>query len=94
MTIWLKSAILAVSVIGAASMAEPGFAQSQTTSYTYDELGRLKTAVRPLGAATYTYDAAGNRTQVTQTTGAPPPPPPPPPGNSSGLIDWLQILLF
>lgn len=51
----------------------------------------LAGVVHPNGAtATYAYDAAGNRTRVTATTGAvsPPPPPPPPPGG--GLPPWEQ----
>lgn len=39
-------------------------ATAGTITYTYDDLGRLKTAVYSDGTTiTYTYDAAGNRTQ-------------------------------
>jgi YD repeat-containing protein len=41
---------------------------SSTTTYTYDELGRLRTVTNSgsqTGAQTYDYDAAGNRTQTT-----------------------------
>ncbi|MBO9502478.1 RHS repeat domain-containing protein, partial [Brevundimonas sp. A19_0] len=48
--------------------------------YTYDALGRLTSAAYPTGVTvTYTYDAAGNRTQVVTSNGSTPPPPPPPP---------------
>jgi chitodextrinase len=43
------------------------FAQAETTTYTYDALGRLIQVNGSANgsAATYTYDAAGNRTQTT-----------------------------
>lgn len=41
-----------------------GAAQAQTTSFSYDALGRLRTVASDDAASTYTYDAAGNRTQV------------------------------
>ena len=37
--------------------------------YNYDALGRLHSVTYPSGAVTYTYDQAGNRTQVTNTAG-------------------------
>ncbi|HEY7641620.1 MAG TPA: fibronectin type III domain-containing protein [Steroidobacteraceae bacterium] len=40
-----------------------------TVEYTYDDAGRLKTAVAPEMDAAYTLDAAGNRTLVKSTTG-------------------------
>jgi len=62
----LLSAVLAVSAIAISAT----FAAS--VSYTYDELGRLKTATYDDGTVTtYTLDAAGNRTNVT-TSPAPP----------------------
>lgn len=43
----------------------PSFARAQSTTYTYDELGRLKTVAYPGGTVvTYEYDASGNRTSV------------------------------
>jgi len=40
-------------------------ASAQSLQYTYDELGRVKTATYPNGmVVTYAYDASGNRTQV------------------------------
>lgn len=41
-----------------------------TVSYTYDTLGRLKTATYGSVVITYTYDAAGNRLSRV-TTGVP-----------------------
>jgi len=66
MQLLLAGAVLALSA-GQASAQE-------TTSYTYDELGRLVTVTHSgsvnNGVQTaYTLDAADNRTQVT-TTGA------------------------
>ncbi|WP_415491572.1 hypothetical protein [Brevundimonas diminuta] len=49
-------------------MAFRDVAQAEITQYTYDALGRLKTVTYSNGATvTYDYDAAGNRTQWTQT---------------------------
>jgi hypothetical protein len=53
--------------------AAMAFAQTTTTTYTYDELGRLRQASMSgsqTGSQSYTYDAAGNRTQ-TQSSAAP-----------------------
>lgn len=45
--------------------------------YTYDALGRLTSASFPNGVTiTYTYDPAGNRTQVIAASSPPPPPGP------------------
>ena len=66
-------AVLAAALV--AGMALPVLAQD-TTSYTYDELGRLKTVTYGDGVSVvYEYDAAGNRTQqvVTGSSNAPPP---------------------
>ncbi|PXA85009.1 hypothetical protein DMC25_16310 [Caulobacter sp. D4A] len=53
-------------MIAAPSLA----AAAETTTYTYDALGRLTKVVTSAGRVTeYTYDAAGNRTQVTSTGG-------------------------
>ena len=41
------------------------------TSYTYDELNRLRTAIYDNGlCVAYTYDANGNRTAQSNTTGS------------------------
>jgi YD repeat-containing protein len=47
------------------------FAAEAGTTYTYDDLGRLSTVTYDNGRKiTYTYDPAGNRTQVvTEDTG-------------------------
>lgn len=45
-------------------------ASAGTTSYKYDALGRVTEVDYPDGSiVTYTYDAAGNRTQTTRTAG-------------------------
>ena len=47
-----------------------GSALAGSVAYTYDNLGRLKTATYSNGVViTYSYDAAGNRTSVV-TSGA------------------------
>jgi len=69
-----RSAILFLCALpSVAATSSPAFAQ-ETTTYTYDALGRIVTVNRSGGpangtAAEYTYDAAGNRTLVS-TTGA------------------------
>ena len=58
-----------------AGMAVPALSQD-TTDYTYDELGRLKTVTYGDGVSVvYEYDPAGNRTrqEVTGSSNAPPP---------------------
>jgi YD repeat-containing protein len=55
-------------------LCRAGAARAQSVQYTYDPLGRLWKVTYPDGRVTrYTYDAAGNRSQVT--TGIPVPPP-------------------
>jgi YD repeat-containing protein len=52
--------------------AQAGFAQTGTTAYAYDALGRVITATNTNGfTVTYTYDAAGNRTQMVSATTPP-----------------------
>lgn len=73
---WRCSLVVFSALVGIALTAQR--AEAQTTTYSYDALGRLTGATHPGGATVaYTYDAAGNRTQVT-TGGATPPPPPAP----------------
>jgi len=70
--------LLGALVGGVAVLAFRRPAAAQAVSYTYDALGRLSTVAHPDGrVTTYSYDPAGNRSQVT--TGSPAPPPPPPP---------------
>jgi YD repeat-containing protein len=74
----IASALLFALTLTLASTAEP--ARAETVQYTYDALGRIVTVTYGSGAViTYTYDAAGNRTEVVQTSPPPPPPAPPPP---------------
>ncbi len=50
----------------------PAAASAGTTTYTYDELGRLITTTTPGGGAQYSYDAAGNRVQqIASCPGSP-----------------------
>lgn len=68
MAISRRRALLTVLLGGAAPMAFRDVAKAEITQYTYDALGRLKTVTYSNGATvTYDYDAAGNRTQWTQT---------------------------
>lgn len=76
-----------VFLLGAAAGAfvfQGGAQASDTTTYTYDPLGRL-VAISTTGGPNNGlsigtgYDPAGNRTTYTAGTGAPPPSPPPPP---------------
>lgn len=56
------------ALVGSALLFPP-FAHAQSTTYTYDELGRLKTVTYPGGTVvTYDYDAAGNRISVVTST--------------------------
>jgi YD repeat-containing protein len=58
--------------VSAFALSKDAFAQDVT--YTYDALGRISTATYPNGATiTYSYDPAGNRTQVVQVAGTPAP---------------------
>ncbi|KAF0165297.1 MAG: OmpA/MotB domain-containing protein, partial [Caulobacteraceae bacterium] len=51
-----------------AAVAAPGAASADTVSYTYDALGRLRSATNSNGSTvTYDYDAAGNRTTMTSS---------------------------
>jgi YD repeat-containing protein len=65
----LRSGV-ALAVIASLASAGASFAQT-ANSYTYDSLGRLKTATIHASAGdtviTYTYDSAGNRTQQVTT---------------------------
>ncbi|GAM99122.1 odd Oz/ten-m homolog 4 [alpha proteobacterium U9-1i] len=61
---------LAVGTVLAALLGRP--ANAETTAYQYDALGRLvKVTFNGGQVVEYTYDAAGNRTQVVRVSGAP-----------------------
>lgn len=60
--------ILRAGVIFASLLACAPSAFAGTTSYTYDEQGRLVLVQYPNGSTvSYTYDNAGNRTQIVVT---------------------------
>ncbi|HEX6374537.1 MAG TPA: Ig-like domain-containing protein [Allosphingosinicella sp.] len=95
--------LLATSLFALAAAARA----SETTTYTYDALGRL-TATSSTGtvnngvAASLAYDPAGNRSSYTVTGaggGTPPPPPPPspppppPPGNQPPVTEADSLSL-
>lgn len=53
---------IAIALVLAALLPSPSWA---ATTYTYDTLGRVSTVTYDNGLViTYSYDAAGNRTQV------------------------------
>lgn len=61
-----KRLLLAILLFLFCSLARPQ-AQTNTTVYIYDELGRLKAVITPSGeAAIYSYDAAGNIVSITR----------------------------
>ncbi|KQZ21679.1 hypothetical protein ASD47_25080 [Caulobacter sp. Root1472] len=62
--------IMAAAAAVVAAVGEPSqtWAQASTT-YTYDPQGQLKTVARASGTLTYSYDAAGNRTQLAVSAG-------------------------
>ncbi|MEQ1709497.1 MAG: RHS repeat domain-containing protein, partial [Terricaulis sp.] len=70
--------LLLASFVSALLRGSPD-ARAETIQYIYDAQGRVTRATFSNGMVVdYTYDNAGNRTQVTRNDGSPPPPPPPP----------------
>lgn len=66
--------LLAQLLAGVSAFALSREAFAQNVIYTYDALGRITTVTYPNGATiSYTYDPAGNRTQVVQVAGTPAP---------------------
>lgn len=77
--------VVATAIVFAASSVK-----AQSVTFGYDALGRLTTANYPSGTTiTYTYDSAGNRTQVTNAA-TPPPPPPPPLAATVSASSWTR----
>lgn len=67
----LKCRNLLTFMLGALIALASANASAGSITYTYDSLGRLRTATYSNGVViTYTYDAAGNRTSYV-VTGAP-----------------------
>jgi len=56
--------VLGVALVLIGLISIPVGALAGTTTYTYDELGRLVSTAPPIATVQYTYDAAGNRTQT------------------------------
>lgn len=80
----IRAACLAISVV---AMASPAIAQ-ETTTYEYDVHGRLKNVSRSGGPssgvnASYQYDNADNRTNVTVSNS--------PNGNGDGSQDGASV---
>ena len=77
---------------GVAGLAFGPQAWGQAILYTYDALGRIKSATYPNGqVTTYTYDAAGNRTQVQSSGSTPPSGSPAALAASASALQWSSF---
>lgn len=57
--------IVAIGVLSLGAFTPAVSNARQSTSYTYDAQGQVRTVTRPSQTITYAYDAAANRTAVT-----------------------------
>lgn len=63
-----SSSVAVISISSSSSSSSIPVAQTTTTSYAYDDLGRVKTVTHPNAVKnTYTYDSADNRTKKEST---------------------------
>lgn len=58
--------MIAAFALAGFGVVSPAAAQ-ETTTYTYDPQGQVRTVVRPTQTVAYQYDAAANRTEMTST---------------------------
>jgi uncharacterized protein RhaS with RHS repeats len=71
--VWLLMRRLAVTVLMLAGLVGSSDGTAGSVSYTYDRLGRVRTAVYDNGlCVAYAYDANGNRTSQVGTLGGTP----------------------
>lgn len=92
MSITRRTAFTQLALAGFISALLARRAEAQT--YTYDALGRVVSVEHNGSTVTYTYDDAGNRTQVVRASSPPSPPPPlppPPPVPPPTFTQTIQI---
>lgn len=89
-----RRTLLRALVGGVAGLAFGPQAWGQAILYTYDALGRIKSATYPNGqVTTYAYDAAGNRTQVQSSGSTPPSGAPAALAASASTLQWNSVEL-